>query len=366
MKKLLLAILIVAGFAMSACSDQHKVSEETNNVVESAKSATTEATKQVKEAAKSAAESAKAAAKEAAAEVKKKVEKALASSDSEDIYVYTAENSDGKITPKTIEDAFTKVGFYISANNDMNFPYKRDFNNTYYDVYNLAAYYNKDVVAQFIKEYPKIGLFAPMSMSIYTKKGDKTITIATITPKRIAEITGIPADHKGFAMLDELLQKAFKEAMPNGKLVKLPNKKIDVKEPLVAEFTFEMGDDWEDNKEDFENNFESALSPNGFAMPAFNELSDEIDDIGYDFYETYSICKIPVIYTVSKEHPEAGAYAPCSLYVYKKEGDKTVHMGFPTVYNWMHSMGIDDEASKKVLIDAQNKFENILKELTAK
>jgi uncharacterized protein (DUF302 family) len=366
MKKLVLTIMVIAGFAMSACSEQPKSSESAGKAAETVKTAAAETTQKVKETAKEAAQTVKEAAKTAATEVKEKAEKAVTPADSEDIYVYTADNSDGKITPKTIEDAFVKVGFYMSANNDMNYPYKRDFNNTYYDVYNLAAFYSKDVVADFIQEYPKIGLFAPLSMSIYTKKGDKTITLATITPKRIAEITGIPADHKGFAKLDALLKKAFKEAMPNGKFVTLPNKKIDIKEPLIAEFTFEMGEEWEDQKEDFENDFESALSPNGFAMPAFNEISDEIDDIGYDFYETYSICKIPVIYTVSKDHPEAGAYAPCSLYVYKKEGENSVHMGFPTVYNWMHSMGIDDEESKKILIDAQKKFENILKELTAK
>ncbi len=304
--------------------------------------------------------------KSEAKEIKQEVAQAEVAVESQDIYVFTSDNSDGKITPKTIEDAFTEAGFYVSANNDMNFPYKRDFNNTEYDVYNLAAFYSKDVVAEFIQEYPKIGLFSPMSMSIYTKKGDKTISIATISPKRIAEITGIPADHAAWGKLDALITKAFKAAMPNGKLATLANTKLDIKEPIIAEFQFEMTDEWDDEKEDFENAFESALTPAGFAMPAFNEITDELEDIGYDFYEVYSICKIPVIYTVSKNHPEAGAYAPCSLYVYKKEGENTVHMGFPTVHNWFYSMGIKDEASHKVLIEAQDTFEGILNKISGK
>ncbi|OQX73707.1 MAG: hypothetical protein B6D59_04845 [Campylobacteraceae bacterium 4484_4] len=308
----------------------------------------------------------KTAAKKVAQKVEKKGAEAAATAVNDDILIFQADNSDGKITPETIQEAFEKSGFYIAANNNMNIPYKRDFNNTYYDVYNLAAYYNKDIVAQFIKEYPKIGLFAPISMSIYTKKGDKTISIATLSVKRMAEISGIPADHKGWKALDELIKKALKAALPNGKFIQANNRKIDVKAPLVVEASMKMGEEWEDKLEDLENDFESALSPNGFSMPAFNELSDEIDDTGYDFYITYSICKIPVIYAISKEHPEAGAYAPCSMYMYKKEGDDTVHFGFPSVYNWISSMGIEDEASKKILIDAEEKFKNILKELTSK
>ena len=354
MRKYLLVLLIITGFAMSACSSQPE-----GGAAEAVKSAASEAAAAVKTEIKTAA-------KKLAQKVEKKGAEAAATAVNDDILIFQADNSDGKITPETIQEAFEKSGFYIAANNNMNIPYKRDFNNTYYDVYNLAAYYNKDIVAQFIKEYPKIGLFAPISMSIYTKKGDKTISIATLSVKRMAEISGIPADHKGWKALDELIKKALKAALPNGKFIQANNRKIDVKAPLVVEASMKMGEEWEDKLEDLENDFESALSPNGFSMPAFNELSDEIDDTGYDFYITYSICKIPVIYAISKEHPEAGAYAPCSMYMYKKEGDDTVHFGFPSVYNWISSMGIEDEASKKILIDAEEKFKNILKELTSK
>jgi len=342
-KKTLVALFFSAALLFTGCDKK----TEAPAVVETATAVVEKVAKEVKE-------------------VKKEVVAESIPATSQDIYVFTSDNSDGKITPKTIEDAFTEAGFYVSANNDMNFPYKRDFNNTEYDVYNLVAFYSPDIVAEFITEFPKIGLFAPMSMSIYTKKGDKTISMATISPKRISEITGIPADHAGWAKLDALITKAFTAAMPNGKLAMLANTKLDITEPIISEFQFEMTDEWEDEKEDFENAFESALTPAGFAMPAFNEITDELEDIGYDFYEVYSICKIPVIYTVSKDHPEAGAYAPCSLYVYKKEGENTVHMGFPTVHNWLYSMGIKDEASRKVLLDAQATFVGILDKVSGK
>ena len=361
MKKYLLALLVIAGFAMSACSEQPKT--EAAKTVTEAKEAVQQTAKEVKEAAEKKVEEVAKKVEEKKEEVKKEATATAAAND--DIRIFQADNSDGKITPDTIQKAFEKAGFYMAANNSMNFPFKRDFNNTYYDVFNLAAFYSVDVVKDFLKDNPTIGLFAPMTMSIYTKKGDKTITIATLNPKRMAKITGIPADHPGWKKLDDMLQKALKDAMPNGKFVPYTAKQIDVEGPLVVEATMEMGEDWEDQYEDLQNNFESALTEGGFQMPAFNELSEEVEDSGYDFYVVYSVCKIPVAYAISKNHPEMGAYAPCSMYIYKKEGDNKVHFAIHHVKNWVHSMGLTDKEELKILNGAMDKFKTLLEKVVS-
>jgi len=90
----------------------------------------------------------------------------------------------------------------------------------------------------------------------------------------------------------------------------------------------------------------------------------EADYEDFDFYSVYSICKLPVIYTVAKVYPEAGAYAPCSLYMYKKQDGNNMHIAFPSVYNWISSMDIKDEESLKTLEEAQASMHNILTGLT--
>ena len=89
---------------------------------------------------------------------------------SSDIEIITSDNSDGKITPKSIEEAFKKAGFTISANRDMNGPFVKQFKESEFDTYNLFTFYKADMVLKLVKKYPNVGLFAPMSMSIYTKK----------------------------------------------------------------------------------------------------------------------------------------------------------------------------------------------------
>lgn len=355
--KTIYAVLLSSALIFTACNDK---SATTANEVASK---TTEVVKDVaSKATEKVAKTAEVAVEKVAETVKKEVEGDVAAND--EILIFQVDNSDGKITLETIQKGFEDAGFYMAAINDMNNPYMRDFNNTTYDVYALADFYNKDIVEEFIKEYPTIGLFAPIPMSIYTKKGDKTISISTLSTKKMAEITGIPADHKAWKKLDDMIEKALKLALPNGKVIPYTNKTIKVDGPLVVEATSTMTDEWEDELEDFQLKFESLMTVNKFAMPAFNEFTDEMEDTGYDFYSVYSICKIPVAYTVSKNYPEMGAYGPCSLYIYKKEGDDTVHYGIHHVNNWIHSMGITEKESVDILQDAMAKVEELLAGIT--
>ncbi len=289
--------------------------------------------------------------------------------DTHHIRVYTTDNSAGKITPKSIQKAFEKAGFMVEANNDMNGPFKRDFNNTYFDVFNLMVLWKKDTFMDLAEKYPKIGLFTPLSMSIYTRKGEKTISVSSITPSGIASMTGVPENEKALQDLGKSIENVLKTAMPGGHFETLSYKMQAPKGPLVAEATVPAGDDWEDTKDDLEMKFEGELAPNGFVSPAFVDLNydlDEHDNDWYEFYDAYSICKIKVIYTVSKLHPEAGAFAPCTMYLYLKKGDNTIHMGFPTVHKWISAMDIKDKESIDELMDAQHRFEKILDKITGK
>ncbi len=285
-----------------------------------------------------------------------------------DVRVFKSDNADGKITAKTVEEAFKKAGFTIAANNDMNFPFKRDFNQTSFDYYNLMVVYRKDTALALATKYPDIGLFTPMSLSIWCKKGDKTISVSSLKASAMAKIMKIPEDNPAMVALGKKVEEALKSAMPKGTFIKLPYKMKKPTHDIITRISFKQkGDDWEDAKDDFETAFEGELAPNGFVMAGFTDVNydlDEHDIEDYLFYDVYSICKIAVIYEVAKLHPEAGAFAPCSAYKYQKKGEKTVHMAFPNVYKWIAALNITDKASIDVLLDAQKKFEAMLAKLS--
>ena len=281
-----------------------------------------------------------------------------------DVRVFVSDNADKKITATTIEEAFKKTGFVIAANNNMNAPYLRDFNDTSFDFYNLAVVFRKDTALALAEQYPEIGLFTPMSMSIWTKKGDTTISVSSIAPHAMARMMGVPEDNEHIIAYGKKVEEALKAAMPNGKWITLPYEMKNVKRDFITRTTFEQkGDDWEESKDDYEMAFEGELAPKGFVMAGFTDLNydfEEHDKEWYYFYDVYSICKIAVIYEVSKLHPEAGAFAPCSAYMYQKRGEKTIHVAFPNVHKWIDALNITDKPSIDVLLEAQKGFEDIL------
>ena len=126
--------------------------------------------------------------------------------------------------------------------------------------------------------------------------------------------------------------------------------------------------DGEDKDEIIENiimSLDNGLELYGFVVPSKLDINVNIKgESPYDYYKTYSICKLPVIYTVSKTTPEAGAFAPCSLMIYKKKDEDKVILGFPAVHNWMSSAKVQNKEAMEILLKAQNQFEKILAEAT--
>ena len=288
----------------------------------------------------------------------------------QDIRIYTADNQGGKINPEGIEKAFTDAGFYITGRNDMNIPFDAKYKKHPHELYYLMTLHKKDFVNKLAKKYPEIALFTPLSMSIFTRNGDKTISVSSMSVDGIAKVTGIPADNADLVAYMKDVADALAKGLPNGKFENVNYKIAKPEGDLVTRFTMEMDvkdDEIEDEAEGIQEELEAGLETGGFVVAGFNQLAPDFANAGndvYDFFDVYSICKVPVIYTVSKTHPEAGAFAPCTLYMYKKKGEKVVHFAYPSVYNWMSSIDVADKESKEVLLNAQTLMNNTLSEVT--
>ena len=281
-----------------------------------------------------------------------------------DVQVFSQKNVDGKITPKTIEAEFKKLGFYISDNRDMNGPFMKQFKRTDFKVYNLFTLYHIDSVHNLAKKYPKIGLFTPMSMSMYTKKGDDTIHVSSLTVETMSRISGIPASNPDLQKIGMLVKKALKHAMPNGKFDTFDYKSSATAKELITKMHVEVDpEDWEDETEGMIEMIEGGLEEKGFVQAGFTDINYDFKKMGDDYFDMFvseSICKLPVIYAVAKTRPEAGAFAPCSISIYKRKGENIMYVEYPNVYNWIASLTIDDKNAIKELIEAQAKMEVIL------
>lgn len=289
---------------------------------------------------------------------------------SQDIRIYTADNQGGKINAVTIEKAFKDAGFYITGNNDMNKAYEAKFKTHEHDAYNLMTLHKKDAVSNLAKKYPSIALFTPLSMSIFTRKGEKTISVSSMAATGIAKVAEIPADNADLIAYMKEVADILEKAMPNGKFEDVNYKIAKPEGDLVKRFTMEMDvkpEEVEDELEGLQEELEAGLETAGFVLAGYNKLGDDYAAAGndmYDFFDAYSICKVAVIFEVSKTHPEAGAFAPCTFSMYKKKGETTVHFAYPSVYNWLSSIDVVDKASRDVLLKAQDAMNAAVNEAT--
>jgi uncharacterized protein (DUF302 family) len=292
----------------------------------------------------------------------------------QDVQIYTTDNSKGTITGESIEKTFEDAGFVISGRNDMNIAFKGKFQKTNHKMYHLFTLYKKELVLELVKISPKAALFAPLSMSIYMNEDSNDISISSLSLDGMAKVTGIPATNKSMIEYSKLVRDTLKKALPNGHFEKTFYVSLKPKGELITTFTYEMelenGEDTdaiEEELEGIQEELESSLETVGFVIAGFNKLADEFKEVGYDkydFFDAYSICKLPVIFEVSKIHPEAGAFAPCTFYMYKEKGSSTIQMAYPSVYNWLSSLDITDKASTKVLVEAQKLMVEVVNEVT--
>lgn len=284
-----------------------------------------------------------------------------------DIRVFSVPNDPKSDLPTVIEKAFEKNGFYISANSEMNKPFTIQFQQTDFDVFHLLTVFHEGLSEQLVKKHPDAGIFVPMGVGIYQRKGDKQFHAAVLTAEAQSKILGLKKVDPILVSIEEKVTEVLKKAMPGATVAMSNDNPLPSEGALVTRVEVEVdADDWEDVKDEMQMVIEDGFRPKGFVMSNFTEYNymltkkDTVES-PFDFYDTYSICKLKVIYNVAKTRPEAAAFAPCTFMLYKKKGDDKIVMGFPGVYNWMSSARIEDKETKAVLMKAQTDFENILK-----
>jgi len=282
-------------------------------------------------------------------------------SQAQNLQVFSVENAKGTLNAKSIEKAFNESAVIVDVNNDMNSIFSKRYGKVHHKKYNLAIFTDTKIVSKLMTKYPSIGLITPLSMSIY--EDDKTINIATLSLAGMARITNIPESDVDLIAYAKSVDVALHKALPKGAYLTV-NHNTKMSTPLTTEFTTEFeleeGDTYIDLKDGFKEELESELGPVGFLIP--KSYTFEHDD--YDFFDTYSIIRFNAIYPVSKNHPDAGAYAPFSLVIYKKKDEKTVHIAFPSISNWISDLDIADKETVKVVKETHEKVKNILVELT--
>jgi len=296
-------------------------------------------------------------------------EQAKANAPQGDIRIFSVDNDPKSDLPKVIEAKLAAHGFTIAANTEMNRPFNIQFRQSDFEVFNLLTAFHTDLARKLVMKYPDAGIFTPMGFGIYQAKGDKQLHVSILTAEAMAKIIGLKKVDPLLESIEKEAVAALKDAMPKA-TVTFDTEPVEPVGPLLSKYTLEVdADDYDDAKEELEMGIQSGLQPKGFVLSNQMDFDlvigeDESIESPFDFYDSYSICKLKVIYNVAKTRPEAAAFAPCTMMLYKLKGSEEIVIGFPGVYNWISSAHVTDENALAELKKAQNDFETLLTDLT--
>ena len=279
-----------------------------------------------------------------------------------DLHMFSVPNAEGKINATVVEKTLEANGFVISANSEMNGPFVKQFGQSDFSQFNLLTAFHKTLSASLVKSHPDAGIFVPLGFGIYQRNGEKELHVSVLTAQAMKKIAGFDAPE--FALIEKEVLSTLKKALPGAK-VTMSETSLPASGALLTRYVRPSDTaSWATDKESTEMMIEEGLKPAGFVLSNFTDynfiLNEGTTPSPFDFYDTYSICKLKVIYTVAKTRPEASVFAPCTLMVYKKKDSNEIVMGFPGVYNWMSSARVTDADGKDVLLKAQKDFEDVL------
>ncbi len=263
---------------------------------------------------------------------------------------------EGDVTEKynnMVETSFETIGFNLTdPHKRVNDQYKAKYGSTVLDVLSFMSIVNDEKLMPLLNIDPRIAGFAPFNMLIHKSLDEKTTHIGHLLPEVMLDIIGIE-DKKlrkdfiaSFEPLDAMIEKEM-----GGKKSYMPYTKLTSDSMLNFEFEFERPEDIDDFIEEFQNTFEMSFINKDYLIAGFHNFMETTDDAeevlkGYDLFWTYSLCHLEYSYNMFDNkggYPEAGLFAPCSMYVYVRKDSNKMVIGMPRLVNWSDTLGITDE-----------------------
>jgi len=281
-----------------------------------------------------------------------------------DILLYKVPNKDHKITAQTLADGLAVNGYTVAKNQDMNGPYKLQFKTTTFDSYNLMSVYHGETSTSLIPKYAKSGIFTPFSIATYQRKGEDDFYIALLSAKAQENILKVKDEL--FAKLEKLNKETIVKVLPTATEISLPYDVESTDKALYTKYSFEVeDDDAMEARDDLMMMMESGMKPSGFVVANyidFNKVLHEEKKEDYMFYDAYSLCKLKIIFELSKTKPEAGAFAPCTMVIYHKKGSNKTEIVTLSIANLTSTLAIKDKDILEMLNKAQNTMKTIIEE----
>ncbi len=271
------------------------------------------------------------------------------------------------------EKKIQKIGFALTdPHKRVNDHYKEKYGSTKLDFLSFQSIVNDEKVKPLLKIDPRIAGFSPFNLLGYKKLDSSQTVVTHLVPEAILDIIGIEDETlraayiDSFKPLDALIEKELGGTKSYIKYDKFAEKRM-----MNFELDFDRPKDLTDFIDDFQEKFEEAFEERGYLVAGYYSFKENGEDTipEYDAFWSYAVCHFKFSYTVFDNEggrPQAGIFAPCSMYMYIKKGTSTLVIGMPTLANWGATLKVEDVKRIELIRKLDSEIPILLESLGAK
>jgi uncharacterized protein (DUF302 family) len=227
---------------------------------------------------------------------------------------------------------------------------------------------------------PKIGGFVPFNLHIYKLKAEDKTYVGHVNPKTMLDIVGVTDAKtragfiKSFEPLDALVTSTL-----GGEVTMVGKDKPAATRMMEFEMAFTRPEELGDFIDGFQEKFEEIFEEKKYIIAGYKNYREAYDDLElafdkYDAYWVYSLCHFEFSNGVFNRtdggkfdgRPDAGVFAPCSMYMYIEKGSSTLKIGMPMLENWISVMEITNADKQKAIRGIDKEIIQIMNGLGAK
>ncbi len=228
-------------------------------------------------------------------------------------------------------------------------------------------------IRELLLKAPELGGFSPFNLHMFKPVNEDNTYVGHVVPQTMLDIVGIKDEALRkefigtFTELDAMVQKEIGGVAKVSEYKSLPAKPM-----MQFEITFDRPAELGTYLDEFQEKFEAAFEKNKYIIAGFKNYKEAYTDLNlefskYDAYFTYSLCHFTFSYNIfNKGRPDAGAFAPCSMYMYIAKDTNKLVIGMPRLANWTSVLHIEDAVMQKSITDLDIEITKIMLSLGAK
>ncbi len=274
-----------------------------------------------------------------------------------------------------------EIGFVLSDPHEhINDAYSTKYGGTNLDNLGFFSIAADEALRPLLLKAPELGGFSPFNLHIYKVKGEDVTRVGHVTPNTMLDIVGVEdkATRAEFTEMFVPLDKLVDEKL-GGKVEMVQYDKLPANPMMKFEVTFERKKDLADFIDGFQEKFEEAFEDNNYIIAGYKNFKEaytdlELDFPRYDAYFVYSLCHFTFSNGVfnlvdgqeGDARPDAGAFAPCSMYMYIEKGSNKMIIGMPKLENWIAVMNVKDKKKVDMIHTLDKEIIGIMEGLGAK